>query len=167
MRGVLGACVPLVVAAGLIAQGPAQRAPVQQPAVPGADDARFVTCDVYVDSGLARLAAWQVDVRGTVAGGKVELVGVEGGAPGPFAEPAYHDPEALMRDHVVLAAFSTAKAQTLPVGSSRVARLHLRVVGVGGAGERKPVFTCKVVAAADAAGTRIDASVTAMLGDTP
>ncbi len=150
----------LVVLAGVLgAQGPASPRAAATSA-----PARFITCDILIDSGTSPLAAWQIDFRAAIAGGSVELVGVEGGVPGAYAQPAFYDPEALTHDHVVLAAFSTAKPDALPSGKTRVARLHLRVLGNAGA---HPETHIKLMAAADAGGHTIEPAVSASLGDTP
>jgi hypothetical protein len=155
----LVAVVGAIALAGVLgAQGPAA------PRAGGASEARFVACDVEMDSGGSVLAAWQIEWRGTIAGGSVELVGVEGGAPGVYAGPAYYDPEALTHDRVVLGAFSTAKEEGLPHGKTRVARLHLRVVGEA---DRKVEMSVRVMAAADAGGGKIEPTVSASLGDNP
>lgn len=147
-RAVLMGAALIALLVPLAGQGPAPRA--------AGGAARFVTVGVSVDAGPSRLAAWQLDIRGEIAGGEVELVGIEGGDAGPFAEPAFYDPAALAGRRVVLAAFSTADPATLPAGRTRVARLHLRVTGGG-----EPNLTVEVIAAADAAGARIDATAAA------
>lgn len=88
-------------------------------------DVRFVAFDVLVDAGDAPLAAWQVELSDP--SGRATIVGVEGGEHASYAEPPYYDPRALTQERIVLAAFSTA--DSLPVGSSRVARVHAHVRG--------------------------------------
>lgn len=152
------ALVLLALAAALLGQAPA-------PAPSVADT--FITADVFIDSGPAPLAAWQVEFTGTLGGGgrgTVELVGIEGGDPGPFAQPAYYDPAALAGNRVVLGAFTT-QAAGLPTGRTRVARLHLHVSGPAGAA---PTLSTTLIAAADAAGAPIHATTTASReNDTP
>ena len=109
---------------------------------------RFLAVDVYVDSGAEPLAAWQLELRATA--GTVRIAGVEGGAEGVFADPPYYDPKAMRQERVVLAAFSTAAASTLPKGRTRVARVHVQV-----SGEAK--LALRLDAAANAAGQRIQA----------
>ncbi|MFO7654135.1 MAG: hypothetical protein R6X25_09970 [Candidatus Krumholzibacteriia bacterium] len=115
------------------------------------DDLRFVAVDILVDSGRDRLAAWQLDI--TDPTGRARIVGVEGGEHPAFADPPHHDPRALQRGHIILAAYSTA--DDLPRGLTRVARLHLTVEGTA-----PPHLRTALVAAADPDGRRIDAGVT-------
>ena len=158
---VMAALLLLVVLAGVLgAQGPAEAGTRI-----AAGSARFVTCDISIDSGAAALGAWQIDWSGSIAGGSVELVGVEGGEPGAYAQPAYYDPEALTHGRVVLGAFSTAKPDGLPRGKTRVARLHLRVVA--DEPNAKVEMTTKVMAAADGDGKTIEPKASAALGDNP
>lgn len=84
---------------------------------------RFVTLDVFIDSGSRPLAAYQV--RAKDRSGRVALVGIEGGEHPAFAEPPHYDPRALRADRVVIAAFDTGRE--LPSGETRVATLHVRV----------------------------------------
>lgn len=164
MKRTLAAIVLITIAAFLAAQAPR---PAPSP------DARFITCDVLIDSGQTPLAAWQIDVRASIAGGTIELVGVEGSgaaAKTPFAEPPFYDPEALTRDRVVLAAFSTEKPESLPTGEKRIARLHMRITGEAAAAANpapRPEFTSKLITAADPTGAKITPTVRATLGDTP
>ncbi len=163
MKRMLAAITLLIIGVGLAAQTVSPSGPNPR--------AKFVTCDIIIDSGQTPLAAWQIDFHGTIDGGTVELVGVGGGAADgdqnkPFAAPPFYDPEALAHDRIVIAAFSTAKPELLPTGSTRVARLHLRITG-DGAGVAKPVLATKLITAADPAGNRITPTVRASLGDTP
>lgn len=163
MTRLLAAIVLVCLAAVLIAQAPIA------PTAPAAP-AKFITCDILIDSGQTPLAAWQIDVRATIDGGTVELVGVEGGgvAGGPFAQAPFYDPEALTHDRIVLAAFSTDKPETLPTRETRIARLHMRITGeAASAMNPAPEFTTKLITAADPAGTKITPTVRATLGDTP
>ena len=127
---------------------------------------RFVTADVVIDSPTAALAAWQVEIVGTVEGGTVELVGVEG-SPEPgsaYAKPAYYDAAALSKNRVILAAFSTNPASGLPKGKAIVARLHLSVTADGAA---EPRLTSTLITAADDTGAVIQPTCTIHLGDRP
>jgi hypothetical protein len=161
MKRFLAALILLILGAALAAQtvSPSQSSP----------RAKFVTCDIIIDSGQTPLAAWQIDFHGTVDGGTVELVGVGGGSDQgdnakPFAAPPFYDPEALAHDRIVIAAFSTAKPELLPTGSTRVARLHLRITGDNAL---KPELSATLITAADSAGVKITPTVRASLGDTP
>jgi hypothetical protein len=107
---------------------------------------RFVAVDVYVEAGDRKLAAWQVEVA---TGDRATIVGVEGGEPAAYREPATYDPEALQGGKIVLAAFTTGDA---PSGRVRVARLHLME-------SEKAALEGKMVAAAAPGGARFEAKV--------
>jgi hypothetical protein len=116
-----------------------------------ADDSarvRFESVDVYIDSGRAPLAAYQVEFIANAD--RVAIVGIEGGEHPAFAEPPYYDPAALTQHRVIIAAFSTAK--DLPIGRTRVARLHLRVQGT-----EEAEYSTKLLVAATLNGELIDA----------
>ncbi|MBK7875503.1 MAG: hypothetical protein IPJ77_07090 [Planctomycetes bacterium] len=128
--------------------------------LPGADDAsasleageeRFAAYDVWIDSGTAPLAAWQVELA--FPAGRAKLVGVEGGDAGAFAKPPYYDPKALAHgERIVLAAFDTGSE--LPSGRARVARIHVMVQG-----PEEPRVSARLAAAADPEGRALDARV--------
>lgn len=143
---VVAACALLVVALGLAGSRAIAPAPACEQ-----DEPRFAAYDVWIDSGSAPLAAWQVEI--VAPDGRVKLAGVEGGDPGAFEAPPYYDPKALARgERIVLAAFDTGSA--LPSGRTRVARLHVEVQGAA-----EPRFEARIVAVADAEGRAIDARV--------
>jgi hypothetical protein len=123
---------------------------------PGA--ARFLWVDVLVDSGDAPLAAYQIKLHDSR--GIASIVGIEGGAHPLFAGPPYYDPEAMMTDCVIIAAYSIAGANELPKDEHRIARIHVRV-----AGDAEPEFDSLVQAAADATGGPIQISVTLKPGE--
>ncbi len=105
---------------------------------------RFQAVHVFVDTGAEPLAAYQLDLRATT--GNVRIVGIEGGEHAAFADPPYYDPTAIQGDRVIIGAFSTARAGTLPVGRTRIATIHVRVTG-----DRQPEYEAElsVVATAD------------------
>ncbi len=109
-------------------------------------DTRFVAYDVLLDSGATPLAAWQVEI--VDPSGRAKVVAVEGGQHLAFAEAPHYDPRALLHGRIVLAAFSTG--DTLPEGSSRVARVHFAIDGA-----REPALTLRVMAAARSDGSTI------------
>ncbi len=121
---------------------------------------RFVAIPVFVDSGTTPLAAYQFEFAG--AGGDILLVGLEGGPHDAFASPPHYDPTALQGNRVVVAAFTTAASETLPVGRVHVATLHLQV-----GANPTPRFVARLVTAADPDGTRIPATISTTSGDTP
>jgi len=132
---------------------------------------RFTTVDIFADSGVQGLAAYQVEITSEFAGGKVSLVGVEGGEAGVFSEPPFYDPEALTRDRIILAAYTPGadigKAKSIPSGKTQVARLHVQITSEAGIDDAapKPVFTLRVIAAGGIDGTRINAEFSAVQGD--
>lgn len=117
------------------------------------EGARFEAIDIFVDSGVAALAAYQVEAKATA--GDVRLVGVEGGEHAAFAPAPHYDPAVLhagrMRERIVIAAFSTAGE--LPTGRTRVARLHVRVTG------EQADYAVRLETAGGADGKRIQAKV--------
>ena len=114
---------------------------------------RFETVDVFVDTTNKTLAAYQLEFF--AAAGDTKIAGIEGGAHPAFATPPYYDPKAMQQDHVILAAFSTDNAETLPVGRTRVATIHLQTIGTN-----PPDFQIRLQAAADASGETITAEAT-------
>lgn len=127
---------------------------------------RFMLLDVYVDAGATPIAAYQVQVADAHADDAnppadvalFTLVGVEGGEHHAFKDPPYYDPAALAHRVIKVAALSTA--DDLPVGRTRLARLHVQVTGPG-----IPEARCTLEAAGNAAGTRIDADATVQFVD--
>jgi hypothetical protein len=115
----------------------------------GATPAHFRPVEVWLDSGDAPLAAYQIEIS---ADGNAEIVGVEGGAATPFTDPPRYDPAALQGGRIILATFSTAPE--LPRGRTRVATLHVREPG-----DRAPEYRATVVAAATSDGRSIPATV--------
>ena len=111
---------------------------------------RFVALDVYVDSGVKELAAYQFEFQ--AAGATAKIVGVEGREHPAFAEPPYYDPAALARDRVIVGAFSTGR--DLPAGKTRVARLHLMLTGPA-----QPDYQLKLNVAGDRDGNEIKAEI--------
>ena len=111
-------CVVLLSALGLLC---ASATVVRQAT---AADVRFTSVEVWIDAGETPLEAWQVRLEDP--SGRARIVGIEGGEPGPWAEPPYHDPAALEGGHIVLAAFTLDDALA---GRQRVARVHLAVDG--------------------------------------
>jgi hypothetical protein len=87
----------------------------------------FDVVHVYLDVADAALAAYQIDVG--AATGEVTVVGVEGGEHPEFATPPYYDDKAIQNERVVIGAFSTADAGTLPTGRVRVATIHVQLKG--------------------------------------
>lgn len=112
---------------------------------------RFEAVDVYMDSGEVPLAAYQFELAAET--GEIKIVGIEGGEHPAFKEPPYYDPAALSNDRIIIAAFNTG--QDLPSGKTRVARVHLQIIG-----EREPQLVIRPEIAASAEGQEIPATVT-------
>lgn len=122
----------------------------------GGPAVRFEAVEVYVDSGKAPLAAYQFELAAEV--GEVTIVGIEGGEHAAFKEPPYYDPAALRKHRVIIAAFSTGR--DLPVGRTRVARIHVMVTG-----EVEPQYVIDLQVAAASDGKRIKAEATLAQGE--
>jgi hypothetical protein len=122
--------------------------------------ARFVPVEIWIDSHDQPLAAYQLEFKPTA--GDVKIVGIEGGEAAPYAEPPYYDPHAMMSERVIIAAFSTGAAATLPTGRFRIATIHVRV-----AGSVEPTYAATLSIAATAGGKTIPADVTLKTGSQP
>jgi hypothetical protein len=85
----------------------------------------FSTVEVYVDSNIEALAAYQIDIK--YDKNKIKIVGLEGGTDG-FKKPPFYDQAGLEGGHIIIAAFVSDDMQANK-GSSRVARLHLQTTG--------------------------------------
>jgi hypothetical protein len=107
---------------------------------------RFVTVDVYIDTGEERLAAWQFELECDEA--EAKLAGVESGAVRFRQDPPFYDPEARETGRVIVGAF-TLQADA-PKGKVHVARLHMFEEGPG-----VPEYGTKLIAAAAPGGERI------------
>lgn len=115
---------------------------------------RFAAVDLFIDSGGAPLAAWQVEFKATR--GRVRIVGIENGEhPAYSAAPPYYDPDAMMNDRAILAQYSLARAVNLPTGRTRIATVHIAIDGAD-----EPELAAIVIAAGNDAGRRIEAEIT-------
>jgi len=116
-------------------------------------DVRFATIDVYVDSPEP-LAAWQFELR--EATGSMAVVGVENGESAAFAGTPHYDLDAVAQgraERIIVADYSLGERATLPVGRTRVATVHVRLMGA-----QAPEFQLQLIAAGNAAGEAIDAA---------
>ncbi len=152
----------------MLGQGPvgsAVRSPAPPSPSPLSASIRFATVDVVIEIGTVPLAAWQVEFHGSIAGGEVRLVGIEGGEHAAFAQPAYYDPAALTIDNgrVILAAYSTNASSALPTGKTRIARLH---VSIRGGEDQQAEFGVTLRIAANAVGQAIAGAHAAVLSTT-
>lgn len=142
MRWVL-ALVLIVSAGGLDAQDSASSKP----------SVTFRMVDIFADPQGSPLAAYQVDF--SITGGSAKIAGIEGGAHPAFSIPPFYDPQALQSNRIVLAAFNTASSDKLPAAKTRVATLHLRVVG-----DEALHFSIKAVTAGTVDGRKMNVLVT-------
>ena len=113
---------------------------------------RFVPLTILLDSPEP-VAAWQFELNDR--GGATKVVGVENGGHPAFRRAPYYDRAAVARgetSRVVVADYSLADADQLPVGRFRLATLHLMVRG-------EPDFELRLITATTPDGRAIDASV--------
>ena len=87
---------------------------------------RFQAVDIFVDSTNKPLAAYQLEFT---ASANAKIVGIEGGEHVAFKEAPFYDVKAIQHERVIIGAFSTAKADKLPSGKTRVATIHLQING--------------------------------------
>ncbi len=123
--------------------------------IAGPDDvavetSRFEAIDVFVDSGTRQLAAWQLELKSSA--NDVQIVGIEGGEHPAFAEPPYYDARAMNNNRVIIAAYNTG--DNLPIGRSRVARIHVQVRGPGAR-----TWESELTTSATSDGTKIPAEI--------
>jgi hypothetical protein len=119
---------------------------------------RFRAVDIYLDSKGTPLAAYQLEFAVTNIAAKI--VGIEGGAHPAFHEAPFYDTKAIQHERVIIAAFSTDSPEKLPIAKTRIATIHLQIIGGG-----EPAFFFKLQAAADSQGTRISAEPTVQLAE--
>jgi hypothetical protein len=121
-------------------------APNQPPA------SRFAAVDVMIDPAGQPLAVWQLEFAAEP--GQISLVGVEAGEHPAFsARPPHYDPAALAGNRIILGDFSLAAE--LPNKPFRAARLMLEIKG-----DAKPNYVTKLMAAANADGKPVAATIT-------
>jgi len=87
---------------------------------------RFRAVDVFVDSTNKPLAAYQLEFTASTG---AKIVGIEGGEHAAFKEAPFYDTKAMQHERVIIGAFSTAAADKLPTGKTRVATIHLQTTG--------------------------------------
>lgn len=131
---------------------PAARLCAQQPA--GEEGrSRFCAVDIYVDSKNAPLAAYQLEFSAT--NGVAKIIGIEGGDSAAFHEPPFYDTKAIRHERVIIAAFNTSSADKLPSGKTRIATIHLQIVG-----DAAPQYQLSLQVAANSDGNKISADAT-------
>lgn len=115
---------------------------------------RFAAVNVYVESPEP-LAAWQFEL--TDKNGSMTVVGVENGESAAFPQAPYYDLDAVRddrADRIVVANFSLAARNELPVGRTRIATVHVRL-----SGSQAPDFDLQLIAAGNIDGLAIPADV--------
>lgn len=116
-------------------------------------EAHFHAVDIYINSGNAPLAAYQLEFTATNIVAKI--AGIEGGQHPAFRNAPFYDPKAMQQERVIIGAFSTESAENLPKGKTRVATIHLETFG-----NTQPIFQWKLQTAADSAGNKIPVTIT-------
>jgi hypothetical protein len=114
---------------------------------------RFCAVDIFIDSKNAPLAAYQIEFFAT--NGVAKIVGIEGGDSGAFHEPPFYDAKAIQHDRVIIAAFNTSSAEKLPSGKTRIATIHLQIVG-----DAMPQYQLSLQVVANPDGNKISANAT-------
>ncbi len=111
---------------------------------------RFCAVDIFIDSKSAPLAAYQLEFSAT--NGVAKIVGIEGGDSAAFHEPPFYDAKAIQHERVIIAAFSTASTSKLSSGKTRIATIHLQIVG-----DTSPQYQLTLQVAANPDGNKISA----------
>ena len=121
-----------------------------------AQDARFVPVEIFLDSAQP-VAAWQFEL--VDRNGRMTVVGVENGASKAFTGAPYYDRPATQAgevERIVVVDYTLADAPELPTGRTRIATVHLMIVG-------EADFEVTLVTATTADGQQIDASISLLL----
>lgn len=93
-------------------------------------DLTFAAVDVYLDAPDP-VAAWQFELNDQH--GLMKVVGVENGDSAAYTRAPYYDREAVRlgrADRIVVADYSLADTDELPVGRTRIATVHLMLDGL-------------------------------------
>ena len=117
---------------------------------------RFLPVEVFLDSPEP-VAAWQFELADR--NGAMTVVGVENGASPAFDGAPYYDRDATQAgavERIVVADYTLADVADLPTGRTRVATVHMMIVG-------EPDLEITLVTATAADGRKIDASVSVVL----
>ena len=113
---------------------------------------RFMPLEIYLDSPSA-LAAWQFELKD--CNGSMKVVGVENGGHAAFRRAPYYDREAVAKSRasrIMVADYSLADGDLLPIGRVHLATLHLMLEG-------EPNFDLRLITATTPEGSAIDASI--------
>jgi len=120
------------------------------------DSVSFYPLDIYIDPHGEPLAAYQFELHDEAQ--CLKIVGVEGGDHPAFKTPPYYDPQALSKNRIIIAAFSTESE--LPKDKTRVATIHVVETG-----DRAPQTSVELTVAASSDGSRIEAAVSVVKGE--
>ena len=118
---------------------------------------RFASLDVVIDSPEP-LAAWQFEL--TDRNGAMLIVGVENGDSDAFAAAPYFDLDAVQdgtAERIIVADFNAQSGADLPIGATRIATVHVQLDA-----RITPDYELRLVAAGNAAGDPIDATIRLM-----
>lgn len=91
----------------------------------GGNSLRFAAVDVYLETSEP-VAAWQFELSDKY--GRMKVVGVESGESDAYRRAPYYDREAVRlgeADRIVVANYSLANIDELPIGRTRIATIHL------------------------------------------
>jgi len=147
----LGYALTLAIATPIVMAQP------ERPPAPAreAGASTFQTLDIYLDPQGTPLGAYQFEL--TEADGRMTVVGLENGEHPAFAQPPFYDESAVSAgraDRVIAAAYSLRPPERLPTSRTRVCSVHVQI-----AGEGEPEFVLNLVAAGNAAGRPIPATI--------
>ena len=115
---------------------------------------QFAALDIHLETAEP-VAAWQFEL--SEAAGRMRVVGVENGDSPAFAKAPYYDRKAVndgRADRIIVADFTLRPVAALPTGKVRIATVHVRVTGGS-----EPAYVLRLVAAGNARGEPIRASV--------
>jgi len=133
----------------------AGNSPMPPPAI------QFTHVDIVVDPHGHTLAAYQLSLVLTTP--NAQIVGIEGGDHAAFNAAPYYDPAAMQNHKIIVAAYSLNAAKDLPVGKTRVARLHIQLPA-----NATPQFTSELTVAATTDGAAIpNATASLQPGENP
>ena len=151
--------VVVILSGGVALGGAPTTGPATTPTTgPATQPSHFRYLDVHIDPGGAALAAYQIEIESQT--GNMNVVGIEGGEHAAFANPPFHDRIEIIKNRVVIAAYSLAT--DLPRWRTRVARIHVEVRG-----DADPRYTARLIVAGGPGAKPITASVYLTEGQAP
>ena len=117
---------------------------------------RFVPLNIYIDPAGKSLGAYQFELK--ILSGNVKIAGIEGSDHHAFKKAPYYDPEALNKQRIIIAAYTTDTS--CPTNKIRIATLHLCITG-----DKKPEYALDLQVAADNQGQAVNAAITLEEGE--